>query len=897
MGLTLEARFHLIFSLMIFLSISTRQFLHWLFTTEIPSVTKRISHFMGFFGTESSLEAQFAPAMLFSLWRDRKRGPKAQKYLREMTVPCAHELALQDSDRIISSPHLRIRLKTLTIRELRELLHPTKLVEIIKGLAPFTWGILHTFCTSPNRSRRQRKAEEDVPMPSSDPSVGEEDWADDPNDDPDLEAGEADPAGTPKRNWSKDYPGFSRNPVFVILLTISMLAFVRNRATNVLPLLLGLFFKISGTSSRVVLMLSNAGICVSSQTVERLKVRITEDAIRLAVELITSGQVFFTIFDNINIFLRKSQQRLSNTNDMINATNCAIVGIPDVEAFTEADLAEQLALRGRRANAKPTNILPTPEDDKIVGQSFTALIAEMIVKFTPGNSGWKDRKDIAEAVAEMMPKDRPIPPTQTDARPFGVLDVNEGSKKGVVKVLQGVQERSTLSQKVWSSIWRIFVGDWLTSNNLRAARRDRTDDITVMERLEYAQELSAPFHFALQATHMIMRTHYGHAVEDPASLAAHKGLLNRKWDVNKPNYAAAKSLIRHSLIARILHCVMVINGFTVYSQLSGWEPTLAEIQAIALTISTDFATATAAKQAQGAGDDWMAHSIYFIRDSLFFCLFEKAVSFADPGHLIRVLKYWGLAFRGVGQHNYARECAEVLVRWRYELPDKLRRALERSWFVNRWGIAGRSIASDLYLEQLNFWVKRVFIASGAGVTVEYIIRKGSACVEAFRDITHMVANFFGDPDRARRSKEVKFNQDLEALVSEMLRRKFHVVSKEGHFVAAPPKKAPAKPPKNPRPVEPPRSAIVDVFVKGAEEWNGKFGDFIKSTTYDAALGGYPPATESSNSGHRDTTLDTNTAFDNLQSNPLTYDSYTDLHGSEDTDSGALGGRGDFDGVE
>lgn len=241
---------------------------------------------------------------------------------------------------------------------------------------------------------------------------------------------------------------------------------------------------------------------------------------------------------------------------MINATNCAIIGISDVEPFTEADLAEQLALRGGRAKATPADILPTPEDDKIVGQSFVALIAEMIVAFTPGNSRWKDRKDIAAAVAEMMPKDRPLPATQSDARPFGLFDVNEGSKKGVVKVLGSVQERSTLSQRVWSSIWRIFVGDWLTSNNLRAARRDRTDDVDAMERLDYAQELSAPFHFALQATHMIMRTHYGHAVTDPSSLAAHKGLLNRKWDVNKPNYAAAKSLIRHSLIARILHCVM-----------------------------------------------------------------------------------------------------------------------------------------------------------------------------------------------------------------------------------------------------------------------------------------------------------------------------------------------------
>jgi hypothetical protein len=339
-----------------------------------------------------------------------------------------------------------------------------------------------------------------------------------------------------------------------------MLAFVRNRATNVLPLILGLFFKISGTSSRVVLMLSNAGVCVSSRTVERVKVRISEDAIQLAIQLITSGRVFFTIFDNINIFLRKSQQRLSNTNDMINATNCAVVGIEDIEPFTEADLAEQLALRGQRANATPTDILPTSADDEIVGKSFTALIAEMIVAFTPGNSRWKDRKNIVAAVAGMMPKDRPLPSTAADARPFGVFDVNEGSKKGVVKFLRQAQERSTLPQRVWSSIWRIFVGDWLSSNNLRAARRDRTDDIDAMERLEYVQELSAPFHFALQASHMLMRTHYGHAVEDPGSLAAHKGLLNRKWDVNKPNYAAAKSLIRHSLIARILHCVMSVVG-------------------------------------------------------------------------------------------------------------------------------------------------------------------------------------------------------------------------------------------------------------------------------------------------------------------------------------------------
>jgi hypothetical protein len=58
------------------------------------------------------------------------------------------------------------------------------------------------------------------------------------------------------------------------------------------------------------------------------------------------------------------------------------------------------------------------------------------------------------------------------------------------------------------------------------------------------------------------------------------------------------------------------------------------------------------------------------------------------------------------------------------------------------------------------WTQRVFIAQGSGVTMEYIIKKGSACVEAFRDISHIVANFFGDPDSARRHKELKFQEDI-----------------------------------------------------------------------------------------------------------------------------------------
>lgn len=144
---------------------------------------------------------------------------------------------------------------------------------------------------------------------------------------------------------------------------------------------------------------------------------------------------------------------------------------------------------------------------------------------------------------------------------------------------------------------------------------------------------------------------------------------------------------------------------TRWSQLEKWQPTLADIKNISEDIFEQYANSTAAERAKNAGDDWLAHTIYFIRDALWFSEFEHAVYHADAGRVIQIFKYWAFAFRGAGQHNYARECVEVLVKWKYELTDALRSALEKSWFVNRWGKEGRWIASDLYLEQLNFWVK------------------------------------------------------------------------------------------------------------------------------------------------------------------------------------------------
>ncbi|KAI1795010.1 hypothetical protein LXA43DRAFT_939422 [Ganoderma leucocontextum] len=888
-------KLHLVFSLLVYLALPLHHLLVFAFSSHIKAVRTRANRFFDYrthAGAESTEPPGriFWPERVYRLWHEN--WVNAQGHLHELIVqPCAEEVAVEESDELIKEPSFRIKRSSLTMASIRCLMSPTTILSVIKEKAPFTYRLLHAFTTAPNEYRKKKFRRTGEGMVQAAGERAEEDISseaggmDEEGDDGDPEAAD-DALGNNK--WEDLYPGFARNPTSVIMVVICMCLFVRNRATNVLALPLGLFLKISGTSERVLTLLSNIGLSVSSTTVERVKERISEDAVRLAVSLITGATLFYIIFDNINLYLRKFQERIYNRHTMIHATNAAVIAISEGDTAKVEDVASKLEQRGKRIHAKWDDIRPTQEDAECMGRSFECLIAEMLVRYTPGNGTWTGRAEMLEKIRADMPNDRPLPPEKTDARPLGVLNVNEGSKKGLISVLEGLQQKSTFDQPAWASKTRIMQGDWLTSNNFRAARRERKDDITPFHRLEYVEELSALWHFGLNATHMIVRTHFGVAVTDPTSLAAHKGLLRRTWDAKKPNYAAAKSLIRHSLIARLLRCVMYVASSPRWSALSKWRPTYNEIRELAKRIQKEFTQSATARAASNAGDDWQAHEVYFIRDALLFLVFEHGVSTADAGIVLRVLKYWALSFRGASQHNYARECVEILVRWKYELSDELRAALERAWFVNRWGEPGRWIAADLYLEQCNFWVKVIFIASGNGVTIEYIMKKGSACVEAFRDMSHLMANLFGDSDRHRRSKEVAFYEDMRVLVEDMTKRKSHILASKQHFVPHMKKTKGGGE----------RSAIVDSMVLGAEIWrSGKFDEYIRTTAWDPEVG---YLMDQEKDGQHEERYDTDTAFDDCHANVLEADEFVDLHGDENatsgggvTSTGALGGGDEF----
>ena len=139
------------------LSVSVWQLLQFIFSSDIHEIKNRTSQFMGHTPTAVDKDLQFPPSTLFNLWHNR--WPHVRHLLHDMIQPCAHEIALQESDNIIKDPSLQIRIKTLTIREIRDLLHPGELLERFKKSAPFMFSLLHTFSVLPNKYRKQKAAQ------------------------------------------------------------------------------------------------------------------------------------------------------------------------------------------------------------------------------------------------------------------------------------------------------------------------------------------------------------------------------------------------------------------------------------------------------------------------------------------------------------------------------------------------------------------------------------------------------------------------------------------------------------------------------------------------------------------------------------------------------------------
>jgi hypothetical protein len=175
------------------------------------------------------------------------------------------------------------------------------------------------------------------------------------------------------------------------------------------------------------------------------------------------------------------------------------------------------------------------------------------------------------------------------------------------------------------------------------------------------------------------------------------------------------------------------------------------------------------------------------------------------------------------------------------------------------------------------------------------MEKGSACVEVFRKLSHEFSRTFGHADRARRHREVKIDDDLRLLCEDMLKARLHIQTANRGIMTTPKIDRKGKVTKRAT------SSIFDSFEVGGEVLNSsKFTEFIRTTTWDPAIG-YASFIDNialTETQHNSAVLRNGTAYDSVDRNPISGESFDDIDDGDDLSQsypglGSLGGGGEF----
>lgn len=152
-----------------------------------------------------------------------------------------------------------------------------------------------------------------------------------------------------------------------------------------------------------------------------------------------------------------------------------------------------------------------------------------------------------------------------------------------------------------------------------------------------------------------------------------------------------------------------------------------------------------------------------------------------------------------------------------------------------------------------------------------------------------MSHFFGRKDGHRQTKEKKFAKDLQALVEHLHSNKVHTLS-PGREIRVPLNQ------KNTWK----KGAVVDVMQVGAEAlMGGKYTEFLKQTTYDAAVGGYPLGENDEAAETSQTTEPEQSDANDRPRHPISYEDEESInHTLVDVNGiGGVGGGDDLYGVQ
>ncbi|KAK0520200.1 hypothetical protein OC835_007286 [Tilletia horrida] len=313
-----------------------------------------------------------------------------------------------------------------------------------------------------------------------------------------------------------------------VLPAISSIIFARNRLVNRFQMVIGVFLAVTDTPDLVKGFLHRAGLAVSQPTARSVLESLSDASTNRARQLMKDKRrmkVF--LFDNINVYMRRSQIRLMDYNTAVALTMRTLFTLPSSCSPTSitCNHIELLQKADRRA-MDTRDVMP---DDAFLERAATIHIAEALIDMA--KLGSRERGAIIRRLDEMRREhaDDVLGPEQTAFVQMKLMREDEGTLEGTQTVLtETVKELGLEFEK--EGVQPLLVsGDLLSVRNTLAVQdAGRHEHRHTLHRLDYLWPVSGPWHLLQSWIYLVFKTHFSSSsVGADASLDRARDVLRR----------------------------------------------------------------------------------------------------------------------------------------------------------------------------------------------------------------------------------------------------------------------------------------------------------------------------------------------------------------------------------
>ncbi|KAK7007004.1 hypothetical protein R3P38DRAFT_3599287 [Favolaschia claudopus] len=497
---------------------------------------------------------------------------------------------------------------------------------------------------------------------------------------------------------------------------------------------------------------------------------VLRDACMATARSLAKSNLSLLTYDNINLMNRIAEQILGRKSAQENGTCATLI------ALHNAKLEHMLttSLDASILNARPLTlediILNEDETNFLTKNMVHTVLRIIVLHGGEGFEKWRQDLDKSQPVSEDV-----IEVHKTPLHPLPAMEIDESSITGNVEVVEEIMRVLGFKpdDPEYGKYVQIIAGDQLTIARQRSILNVRLGHESGPHAWRHIVLMPGLFHAKIADCHGVLETHFGKpsaGARSPGSLGFHNTVLDRLpiTLTSLPPFRTCRDLIMVSLYARVLHCLLLVSGHDSLedcaASIDSWDTLVKHAENIyetytdvdrvqelrerripeerAREIAAKAAAKGKKKPAESAkehpphirkGDMVFENAVLFFRDALLTREFADAIKSGDSGRIVIILRLWAFSYRGNGRTKYAHEMLHILHNLICVWTNELRYIVLQNWLANPQGKIKAFVEIDLVQEHLNFWIKKIYKADGAGHSWDWLALV-SPCVDILRQL-------------------------------------------------------------------------------------------------------------------------------------------------------------------